>query len=281
MRPYTRAFPVHSYEVDAFGEAAPAALAGYLQEVAGDHAAALGWSLPELMRRGLTWVLARQRIEIRATVRAGDVLEASTWPSGLDRFAAFRDFVLRRQADGVEVARAVSQWFVLDLATRRPVRPDRVVAAGPADLPPHVLEPPGRRLPALEGGFEERRFRTRYSDIDLNQHVNNLSYLGWALESVPEETWRSARPATVDVQFLAECRYGSAVLARSAADGAGGFRHAIVREEDGRELARLETRWEPRAASADGRVKGAGPGASPAASAGPAGAPSGRGASEP
>ncbi|BDG07349.1 acyl-[acyl-carrier-protein] thioesterase [Anaeromyxobacter paludicola] len=250
MHAHTRAFPVHSYEVDAFGELTAPSLAGYLQEIAGNHASALGWSLPELMRQGLTWVLARQRVEVAASIRAGDVLEVTTWPSGLDRLAALRDFRVRRQRDGLEVARAVSQWFVLDLETRRPVRPERVVTEVPADLPPHVFAPPPARLPALEGGHEEKRFRTRFSDIDVNQHVNNLSYVAWALESVPEETWRRQRLAALDVQFLAECHYGAAVLSRTAAAGQGVFRHAIVREEDGRELARLETDWLPRAGPA-------------------------------
>ncbi|HZZ83240.1 MAG TPA: acyl-ACP thioesterase domain-containing protein [Anaeromyxobacteraceae bacterium] len=252
MHHYTRAFAVHSYEVDAFGELTAPSLAGYLQEIAGNHASALGWSLAELMSQGLTWVLARQRIEVAASIRAGDVLEVTTWPSGLDRLAALRDFSLRRQRDGVEVARAVSHWFVLDLETRRPVRPERVVTSVPADLPPHVFPPRERRLPALERLFAEQRFRTRYSDIDVNQHVNNLSYVAWALESVPEQTWRGQRLAAIDVQFLAECRYGSAVLSRTAAAGGGVFRHAIVREEDGRELARLETDWEPREGTPSG-----------------------------
>ena len=55
------------------------------------------------------------------------------------------------------------------------------------------------------------------------------------------------RLASLDVQFLAEARYGSAILSRLAARGEGVYAHAIVREEDEKELARLVTRWVPRA----------------------------------
>ena len=144
MEKRTQTFGVHTYEVDAFGTIAIAALSGYLQEVAGQHAAALGVGLNTLMARGLTWVLARQRIENPVPIVVGDRLEIETWPAGIDRLAANRDFVVRR-ADGTEVARARTQWFVVDLETRRPVRPADVLDARfPRELsPPLIALAPG------------------------------------------------------------------------------------------------------------------------------------------
>src|SRR5215208_6457993 len=118
MEKHRQSFSVHTYEVDAFGTLSAAALSGYMQEVAGQHATALGVGLDTLMPKGLTWVLARQRIDIAAPIGLGERLEIETWPAGIDRLAAMRDFVVRR-ADGAEVARATTRWFVLDLATRR------------------------------------------------------------------------------------------------------------------------------------------------------------------
>src|SRR3990172_8664176 len=112
------AFTVHSFDSDAFGHLAPAALAGYLQEAAGRSAEALGYGLAPLQRQGLTWVLAREQVVLDRAVSWRDVLEIETWPSGIDRRAAFRDF--RLWQSGVEVGRALTTWFALDLATRRP-----------------------------------------------------------------------------------------------------------------------------------------------------------------
>jgi acyl-ACP thioesterase len=86
-------FPVHTYEVDAFGTLEVPALSGYLQEVAGHHAAELGVGLETLRARGLTWVLARQRVELPLPVALGDTLEIETWPCGIERLAAMRDFL--------------------------------------------------------------------------------------------------------------------------------------------------------------------------------------------
>ncbi len=238
----TDAFAVHTYEVDAFGTLAVPALSGYLSEVAGLHAAELGVGLDALMARGLTWVLVRQRIENPVPIALGDTIEIETWPSGIDRLAAVREFAVRR--GGEEVARATTHWFVLDVATRKPVRPAEVLDPRfPREKRPTAVPLSTGKLPDLRAWDSQKRFHVRYSDIDVNLHVTNTSYVAWAAEAVPRDVWQSSRLASVEVQFIAETHHGAAILSRLAAAGEGAFSHAIVREEDGKELARLATRW--------------------------------------
>lgn len=242
-------FAVHTYEVDAFGTLALPALSGYLGEVAGLHAAELGVGLEALMAKGLTWVLVRQRLLNPVPVALGETIEIETWPSGVDRLAAIRDFVVRR-GDGTEVARATTHWFVLDLATRRPVRPGEVLDPRFPRRPRPPLAPPSPgKLPALATWDFQKRFHVRYGDIDVNLHVTNTTYVAWAMEAVSRDVWQSSRVAAVEVQYLAEAHHGAAILSRLAATGEGTFAHAIVREEDEKELARLATSWVPRSAA--------------------------------
>lgn len=237
-------FKVHTFEQDAFGQLAGPALTDFLAEAAGLHADALGVGLDALMARGLTWVLARQRVQIARSPALHEELEIETWPSGLDRLSALRDFRVRG-ADGAEIGRATSQWFVLDLATRRPHPPRAVLDPERFDLAdaPRATTFTERKVPELGAWEVERRFHVRYGDIDRNLHVNNGSYLAWAIEAVPREVWRTSRLAELEVAYRAECVLGSTILSRSAAGPDGAFAHAIVREEDGKELARLVTRW--------------------------------------
>lgn len=239
-------FPVHSYEVDAFGTLEVPAISGYLQELAGWHAAELGVGLDVLRARGLTWVLARQRIELPLPVGLGDSLAVETWPSGLERLGASREFVARR-GDGGEAVRATTLWYVLDLATRRPVRPQEVLDPRfPRPRLPPVAPLARGKLPAPERWELQQRFHVRYEDIDANLHVTNASYVTWAVEVVPVDLWRASRLSAVEVQHVAEGLHGAAVLSRAVRTGPASFAHAVVREEDGKELARLVTEWTPR-----------------------------------
>ncbi len=237
----TEPFEAHSYAVDAFGLISGPALSGWLQEAAGRHADLLGVGVDALQERGLTWVLARQVVVVDRPVAFGDQAEVVTWPSGADRLSVLRDFEVR--VGGEVRARAVTQWIVLDLATRKPVRPGSVLPLELVESMEHVLPTPSGRPAAPEPPEVERPFATRYRDIDRNLHVTNASYVEWACEAIPEETWSSRRLRSFEAFFIAECRHGSRVLSRSAAAGDGLFVHSIVRADDGKELARLRTAW--------------------------------------
>jgi medium-chain acyl-[acyl-carrier-protein] hydrolase len=235
-------FAVRSFEVDAFNELAIPALWGYLQEAAGISAERLGFGVKRCLDAGFTWVLARQRLEISRAARFGGSVEIETWPNGTERLAAFREFVVR--SGGEEIARATSTWFLLDLATRRPVDPAAALdAAFPRDRGPSAVTLPGAKIPGLEAPEVERPFAVRFADIDLNWHVNNVSYVQWLLEAVPKETWHDRRPAVVDAQYVAECDWGGRILSRARATGPDQFLHQVVREPDGKEIARGTTAW--------------------------------------
>ncbi|MGC4000199.1 MAG: thioesterase [Anaeromyxobacter sp.] len=241
VEPFREPFVVHTYGTDAFLTLATPALTGFLMEAAGLHAQALNVGVEGLWARGLSWVIGRLRLELDRPIRLGETLEIETWPSGIDRLAALRDF--RVTAGGEEVARASTQWFVLDLTTRRPVKLEGVLDPRfPRDGAHAVAFTPGK-LPELATWDFQKRFHIRYADMDVNGHVNNGSYLAWALEAVPREVWAGLRLSALEVQYLAECREGSAILSRQSLTGEAAYAHAIVREEDGKELARATTRW--------------------------------------
>ena len=80
----------------------------------------------------------------------------------------------------------------------------------------------------------------------MNRHVNNAVYVGWALESAPEQVAAAPRPVDIEVGFRAEALAGDTVLARcvpEAGAGPGRFLHEIIRPAGPQELARLRVRW--------------------------------------
>ena len=101
------------------------------------------------------------------------------------------------------------------------------------------------RIPALETHDHEERFLVRYSDLDVNRHVNNVSYIEWAVESIPAVVQRESILAELEINFLAETFFGEYALSRCLPQDETHtvFRHSIVSENDGRELARARTVW--------------------------------------
>jgi len=245
---WTEPYRVRSYETDPRGCLTIQSLCDYLQEAAGNHAEALNVSVERLTPLGLAWVLARLRVQVVAYPRWRDAVEVLTWPSGEDRLYATREFLLHGQ-DGTVLARASSAWLLMHAERKRPVRlPDFIKAinlperARPLAAPAETLKPPSRPGHA-------QRFRVRYSDLDLNAHVNNARYVEWVAESVTERILRRHQITSLDIQYRAETHFGAVIHSRTQQTLQGDtleFAHDLTTEDD-RRVALARTRWTPSA----------------------------------
>ena len=241
---WTETYTVHSYEVDTRGILSPIALCNYIQDAAGNHAHALGLSIHHLRTSQFTWVLSRMAIRIESYPEWGKTLTIHTWPSGIHKLFALRDF--RIIAGGGKPAGACSTaWLVIDEQTRRPSRVepflDKLNYANIDRDMDHTLD----KLPVLDRFDHEQSFRARYSDLDVNCHVNGISYIEWVIESIPADIQSSALLTELEINYLAEAYAGDLVISRCASfDGSDtSFLHSIVREKDNRELVRGKTAW--------------------------------------
>ncbi len=244
---HERRFRVHTYEAGPTGEARPTVLLHYLQEAADEQAAAWGIALSDLLPRGRAWVVSRYRLRVTRYPRFRDELVVRTWPSAREGLFAVREYEVTTP-DGAPLAVATTSWMLLDTATGRPVPVAQVVPEGFV-RPRRALDDPFASLPRLETATRELRFRVMVRDLDLNRHVNNAIYVQWALEAVPPELLRRLRPADVEISYRAMAYHGEEIVSRlqpvdGAGDGAATFVHEVANAADGRELARVRSRWE-------------------------------------
>jgi acyl-ACP thioesterase len=250
---YRKEFTVHSYELDFEGKARPVSLLNFLQDTAGEHAAHLGWSVTDLLKRNMTWVLSRYHVRIERYPAWGDRIDVLTWPSGRHGFFALRDFEVS-DGGGNRVLVGTTSWMVLDLGRKQPLKVDDILPTNYL-VERRALADDFSPLPALDLAENELSFRVEMSHLDLNKHVNNAVYIQWALEAAPGGVLTRLRPADIEVSYRAEAFYGDMILSRvkAAAPPAAGpegsrpspvFLHQILNAESEVELARLRTRWE-------------------------------------
>lgn len=247
---YETEFVVQPYETDQNNFARPVALLNYLQSAAGDHAALLGVAVSDLRKSGHTWVLSRIHLAMERYPRGGRSVRIRTWPSVRDRLFTVRDFELCDK-EGMLIGRATTSWAVLNLRTRRPVRLVDVLPSYPLN-PARALNDTFATLPVSETTEYELQLPVLRGDLDINRHVNNTVYAGWALETIPAEIDSGCRLASIEIAFRAEAVYGDTVIARTAhGEESDCFIHRIDSRNDGRELARIRTRWIPLANTFD------------------------------
>jgi medium-chain acyl-[acyl-carrier-protein] hydrolase len=238
------AYPIRSYESDASGRLSILSVCNFLQDSASRHAERLGVSVQRLRCEDVTWVLSRLLLKMETYPGPEETVRVVTWPSGGDRLFAFRDFYLM-DSSGRQLGAAVSAWLVIDMGKRRPVRIEPFIARLNPIIGAHAIPFDLEKLPALSGETEQARYPVRFRDLDVNQHVNNVSYIEWVLESLPRRRYEQGALTTLEINFLGEAVAGDTVTAfyRPLEGGGTGFLHRITRASDGQELARARTRW--------------------------------------
>ncbi len=174
-------FTVNSYHSDKNGKLSLSSLFHFLQECAWDNARLNDFGYEFLKSENAFWVLSRMLVQIDEYPKWKDEIEIKTWPKGSDGFFALRDFEIYK--NGNVIGRATSSWLILDMNTHRPQKLDRFNFIHENFLQENAID---IKLGKINTGSELKCLEKRkvyYSDLDVNQHVNNATYVRWVLDS--------------------------------------------------------------------------------------------------
>lgn len=282
---YKEKFIVRCYEVGINKTATVETIANLLQEVGCNHAQSVGFSTdgfattPTMRKLHLIWVTARMHIEIYKYPAWSDVVEIETWCQSEGRIGTRRDWILKDYATGQVIGRATSKWVMMNQDTRRlqkvsdDVRDEYLVFC-PRELRlafPEENNSSLRKIPKLDDPAENFKLGLvpRRADLDMNQHVNNVTYIGWVLESMPQEIIDSHELQTITLDYRRECQHddivdsltsvepienGEAIQALKGTNGSASategkhqdtrqFLHLLRLSGDGFEINRGRTEW--------------------------------------
>ena len=242
---FQRPFDVRSYECDFKGRLYPLSLFNYMQELASTHADRLGSSVQKLMQQKMTWVLSRLHLKINKMTGWGESVTGRTWPSGRYGKYALRDFEFFDQTGGT-MAVGTSSWMVIDLDKRQPLKLDQIFTTD-VSLEKRALEDDFPALPEITNSENECKFAVRFADLDLNRHVNHVSYIAWALESLPQPILFRYFPVEIEVSYRKEVFLGDQVICKlQSIPGTDSlsYIHQLYLEKNEQEIARLRSRWE-------------------------------------
>ncbi|TXG61342.1 hypothetical protein EZV62_012705 [Acer yangbiense] len=262
-------FSIRSYEIGADRTASIETLMNHLQETALNHVKTAGLlgdgfgSTPEMCKKNLIWVVTRMQVMVDRYPTWGDVVQVETWVSGSGKNGMRRDWLIRDCKTGQALTRASSLWVMMNKQTRRLSKlPDEVRG----EIEPYfmnsdpIVDEDGRKLPKLDDNTADF---PRWSDLDVNQHVNNVKYIGWILESAPQAILESHELASMTLEYRRECGKDSVLQSLTAVSGTdvGGLVNSgsvecqhLLRLEEGAEIVRGRTEWRPKYANNFGNV---------------------------
>jgi medium-chain acyl-[acyl-carrier-protein] hydrolase len=203
-------YQVQSYDVDLKKEQTLMSLCNYFQESAWRHAERCDLGYMSLAEKGQFWVLSRLLVEIDRYPRWQDHISIETWSKGADGLFAVRDFIVY-DGSGTGIIRATSGWLIVDTAKRRPQRLHDFSTVMPFMRDRHALTHRLQKLPAATDPEIQSAFSVRFSDLDLNNHVNSTKYIEWIIDSFPFAFLSVHTVKSFEINFLAESLFGDEI----------------------------------------------------------------------
>lgn len=223
-------FRICTWDVDRADRLTMAAAYNFCQEVAGNHAAALGVGGDFMKRNGIVWILSRMSAVLESRPGSGSSILVRTWPLGTERLFAIREYELA-DGNGVVFGRGRSAWLIVDAETYRPRRPEAIVAGLPLNEGREALPGGAAGLDAVPGLAVAGTRAVAYSDLDYNGHMNNARYVQWIQDVIDPGLLADATSMRLDLNYLAELRPGTAArLCAGDVDAGAGWGRTMALE---------------------------------------------------
>ncbi len=190
-------YEVHTYDTDISRHLSFVSLCNFLQDAAASHAVQLQLGYGDLQRQHLAWVLRQMRVETTGRALWEEDVRIETWPRRPDRLLAHRDFLVTN-GKGEEIARATTAWLIIDAEKRKHILMDPEMFRSYHFRERAVFKESPRSLPRVKEADKLFEKTVRFSDLDMNNHVNNVVYIRWIMDAYQQEH-EAAYPAHFEI----------------------------------------------------------------------------------
>ncbi|GAE85039.1 acyl-[acyl-carrier-protein] thioesterase [Bacteroides reticulotermitis] len=201
-------FVAEPFHVDFNGRLTMGVLGNHLLNCAGFHSADRGFGIATLNEENYTWVLSRLAIELDEMPYQYEDFQVQTWVENVYRLFTDRNFAIINK-DGKKIGYARSVWAMINLNTRKPID---LLAMHEGAIVDYIcdescpIEKPSRIKVANTDPSD--KLTAKYSDIDVNGHVNSIRYIEHILDLFPIDFYKTKRIRRFEMAYVAESYYG-------------------------------------------------------------------------
>ena len=213
-RIYNDFYKIPSYDIDPNEFLQVQQILRLFQESASNHADKLKVGSYDLREKGYFWVLSRLKFEIRNFPKWKEKIQIKTWPSGDDRFFAYREFQIANENDEVIIA-ANSTWIVIDSKSKRPIKADTCFTDESVFLKKFTLDEIANKINKYSDFSDEYTYKIQYSDLDIHNHANNVKYVEWVLNSYSIDFHKKNKIKSCEINYISEASIDEQIIIKT------------------------------------------------------------------
>mgnify|MGYP001094529657 CR=1 FL=1 len=225
-------FSIKSYDSDQKGKLTLHTLFHFLQECAWDNARLNNFGYEYLKSQNAFWVLTRILVQIDEYPDWRDEVRIKTWPKGTDGFFALRDFEIYK--DKRVIGKATTSWLILDAETKRPRKLDNFNFVFENFLQESAIDKKLEKVAVSRELIPVEQRKVYYSDLDVNKHVNNATYVKWILDSLFSESEKEI--SAFEINFISELHLNDEFIINKAIEGTKDV--YMIKSLEGKEICR-------------------------------------------
>lgn len=235
---------VHYYEIDSKKRALISTIINYLMDICTFQSDSAGVGIDYLLSNNKGWILTQWKIKIHRYPLYEEQVKVSTKANSFYKYYAYRKHFIEDK-EGNLLVEGESTWLMVDLVKRKPLKLSEDMFTAYGINPEDKERFKTADFKHLDHWDYSCDFKVRYSDIDTNNHVNNVKYVSWIMETIPLDLVLNYEMRELTILYKKEISYGHIVNVNTTVEKTpNGYlcKHNILNEA-GEDLTLAETIW--------------------------------------
>lgn len=180
---WEKEYPLRAGDFDKFNHIKPSAVLDLFQDAAGQHAIELGLGFDEMIKRSYLWVLTKVRFRVISEPETYQKVKVKTWPLEPNRLCYRREYCIENEK-GEKLIVGSSEWVVIHSEKRHFLSVPDLYPFTDGFHDEVMFEGKLSKVRDFEAEGTPRTVNAGFSEIDVNNHVNNTKYANYVLDAI-------------------------------------------------------------------------------------------------
>lgn len=208
MDVYTNKFDINFSDVGQNNQLTDKGILRLMQEIAVLHSGSVGYGVNDTPKTGVVWLILNWKLRVFSRPKWGTTLTINTWNRCQNTLFSYRDLEIYDDENNL-VAVATSKWLLFDvnkqaISKTTPDIREKFPVVDKCVFEDKFVE----KLREPENSNFIYEYKIQRRDIDTNHHVNNLNYLDYAYEALPEDVYSNMNFSNIEIMYKHEAKLG-------------------------------------------------------------------------
>lgn len=183
----------------------------YLVDAASAHSDIAGYGLDDIPKTHVAWLILDWKLKVYNYPKTSELIHIRTWTRNNSKLYSYRDFEVLDNT-GSRIAIGSSKWVLVNYETKAisKITPEIIAAYNPENL--MIFDKEIEKLAEPKGKYTNCfSYTILRRDLDTNNHVNNLNYIDFALEALPNDVYANISFTNIDIMYKKQCLLGDKI----------------------------------------------------------------------